>query len=123
MSNENNVEIKSPLKWAGGKRNFKDIINTAADTLDGPFTYFEPFFGGGAIFFSLYEKKYIKKAYLNDIVPQVVNFYKTISHEDALVEVIKESKKIEKRFNKLIDNEKKRAEKYYELRTLFLIIN
>ncbi len=119
MSNENNVEIKSPLKWAGGKRNMAGIINAAAKTLDEPFTYFEPFFGGGAIFFSLYEKKYIKKAYLNDIVPQVVNFYKTISHEDALVEVIKESKKIEKRFNKLIDNEKKRAEKYYELRTLF----
>ena len=119
MPNKNNVEIKSPLKWAGGKRNFKDIINAAADTLEEPFTYFEPFFGGGTIFFSLYEKEYIKKAHLNDIVPQVVNFYKTISNKDALDEVIKESKKIEKRFNKLIDNEKERAEEYYNLRNLF----
>ena len=119
MPNQDNIDIKSPLKWAGGKRSMTGIINTAAKTLDGPFTYFEPFFGGGAIFFSLYEKKYIKKAHLNDIVPQVVNFYKTISHEGALGEVIKESKKIEKKFNKLIANEKKRAEEYYKLRTLF----
>ena len=117
--NKDNKELKSPLKWAGGKRNMAGIINAAAKTLDEPFTYFEPFFGGGAIFFSLYEKEYIKKAYLNDIIPQVVNFYKTISNEDALDEVIKESKKIEKRFNKLIDNEKERAEEYYNLRKLF----
>ena len=50
MSNENIRELKSPLKWAGGKRNMTGIINAAADSLEGPFTYFEPFFGGGAIF-------------------------------------------------------------------------
>jgi DNA adenine methylase len=108
-----------PLKWAGGKRKMSSIITAAADSIESPFMYYEPFFGGGAIFFSLFDKGLIRKAYLNDIVPQIVNFYLTISKESSLEELIKESKAIEEKFNNLIDNVEKRKKSYQELKEDF----
>lgn len=65
------------LKWPGGKsREFvyiKDLIP--------PFErYIEPFFGGGAIFFNLKPKK----AIINDICEELVEFYKFVKGENDL---------------------------------------
>ena len=61
--------MKPLIKWAGGKsrelKNFKDLIPEHS-------TYIEPFLGGGAVFFHLEPKK----AYINDISSNLVNFYK-----------------------------------------------
>ena len=77
------------------------------------------FFGGGAIFFSLFDKGLIKRAHLNDIVPQIINFYLTISDQSSLEEVINESKAIEKQFNNLVDNVVKRKEAYKKIKRRF----
>lgn len=62
------------IKWAGGKsgeiKNIKKLIPEKYDS------YYEPFFGGGALFFELEPKK----GYINDITPELINFYKYIKN-------------------------------------------
>lgn len=112
-------KIVPVLKWVGGKRKIDDIIQSAIHTISSPFTYYEPFFGGGAIFFSLYGKGFLKNAHLNDVVPQVVNFYNVIANEDARNILKKEAKKIERKFNNLNTNVEKRKEQYINFRESF----
>lgn len=115
--NKKNNEIIPPLKWVGGKRKITDIIVSASHEIETPFTYYEPFFGGGAIFFSLFSKGFIKNAYLNDVVPQVVNFYNVLSDQTSRSLLKVEAKKIEKKFNNLnsdIDIRKKEYTKFRE---------
>lgn len=111
--------IHPPLKWVGGKRRIIDIIQSAIQELESPFTYYEPFFGGGAIFFSLYSQGVIKKAYLNDAVPQIVNFYNVISKEHSRNALKKEVKKIETKFNNLNTDFKERKKQYIMFRNDF----
>ena len=113
------VRIYPVLKWVGGKRKIEDVILSAVENINKPFTYYEPFFGGGAIFFSLYSKGFIKKAHLNDVVPQVVNFYNVISNEDGRNILKKEAKKIESKFNNLNTDIEKRKEQYIKFRENF----
>tara|TARA_A100001015_G_C15032624_1_gene734187 strand:- start:2628 stop:3599 length:972 start_codon:yes stop_codon:yes gene_type:complete len=119
MPSENKNLIQPPLKWAGGKRKMIDIINSAVNTLESPFSYYEPFFGGGSVFFDLYNKGYINKAYLNDIVPQVVNFYDTIRTNGNLDEFFTIVNRIEKKFNNLLPDHEKRKKEYLKLRDEF----
>ena len=116
---KNEKVMNPPLKWVGGKRKIVEIIQSAAENIESPFTYYEPFFGGGAIFFSLYSKGFLKNAHLNDVVPQVVNFYNVISNEDARNILKKEAKKIESKFNNLNTDIEKRKEKYTKFRESF----
>lgn len=69
--------MKPILKYRGGKSNeikfFKDYIP--------PFeTYYEPFFGGGAVYFYLEPRK----AVLNDINHRLIDFYKDVKDEYEL---------------------------------------
>lgn len=75
-------EAKPFLKWAGGKG---QLINQIKEFLPSEFVktnriekYFEPFVGGGAVFFWLSQHYQIKKAYLYDINPEIVTAYQTI---------------------------------------------
>ncbi|MUP37006.1 DNA adenine methylase [Labilibaculum euxinus] len=61
------------LKWPGGKRwLISDIDNLIKSFKCNQ--YFEPFLGGGAVFFSFE----FEKAYLSDSNPQLINAYKTV---------------------------------------------
>lgn len=117
--NNKNKEILPPLKWVGGKRKIIDIVESAAKNINLPFTYYEPFFGGGAIFFSLFSKGFIKNAYLNDVVPQVVHFYRVLSDETSRGILKIEAKKIEKKFNNLNVDIDKRKTEYIKFRKTF----
>ena len=119
MNNKNNNDITPPLKWVGGKRKIIDIVMFASQGIDTPFTYYEPFFGGGAIFFSLFSKGFIKNAYLNDVVPQVVNFYNVLSDHTSRNMMKTEAKKIEKKFNNLNSDIGKRKKEYTKFREAF----
>tara|TARA_B100002019_G_scaffold223011_1_gene195883 strand:- start:414 stop:1379 length:966 start_codon:yes stop_codon:yes gene_type:complete len=112
-------KIVPVLKWVGGKRKIDDIIQSAIDTISSPFTYYEPFFGGGAIFFSLYSQGLIKHAYLNDVVPQVVNFYNVLGEQSTRDILKKDVKKIEKKFNNLNKDVAKRKKEYIKFREDF----
>ena len=117
--NKKNNDVTPPLKWVVGKRKIIDVIESASQGIETPFTYYEPFFGGGAIFFSLFSKGFIQNAYLNDVVPQVVNFYNVLSDQTSRGLLKVEARKIEKKFNNLnLDIERRKIE-YTKFRETF----
>jgi DNA adenine methylase len=80
------MKIRPPLKYYGGKQRMsKEIIKLIPEHT----TYVEPFFGGGAVFFS---KKPSKVECINDINGEIINFYRVIKHDfDKLKYLIEES--------------------------------
>lgn len=59
------------LKWAGGKRLLAEQIVELFPDLPETATYFEPFLGGGAVFFTLRPRS----AVLGDLLPDLVETY------------------------------------------------
>ena len=58
---------KPILKWAGGKTQLlKHIVPLIPKKIN---KYYEPFFGGGALFFNLMPKDYL----ISDINPELIN--------------------------------------------------
>ena len=98
------------IKWAGGKRQLIPAISKKIPEKYG--TYYEPFFGGGAVFFSLCPSK----AVINDFNDQLVNVYEQIkTNPDG---VIKRLKSLQNEYNKLTSDEDK-CKYYFEKRELF----
>ena len=64
--------MKPFVKWAGGKTQLLDDIHKVIPKDYG--TYYEPFLGGGAVFFDIQPEK----AVISDINPQLINAYKVI---------------------------------------------
>jgi len=61
--------MNSFLKWPGGKRWLTNVIK---DLVPQQYSnYYEPFLGGGAVFFSLTPKKGV----ISDINPELINLY------------------------------------------------
>lgn len=75
------------IKWVGGKRS---LINEIFKLLPKEFNnYFEPFVGGGAVFFSLEEN--IEKAILSDKNSDLIMTYKAIKEKPKkLIDKLKE---------------------------------
>lgn len=75
------------IKWAGGKGR---MISHIAPRIPDKFgRYFEPFLGGGAVFFELSREKRIKRAILGDMNPELMNAYRTVKDnvEDLISEL------------------------------------
>lgn len=86
---KNNKIIKPFLRWAGGKTWFtKHIENYIPKDFND---YYEPFVGGGSVFFYLKSKGFIKnKAYLSDSNSDLINTYKILkNHSNDLFEILK----------------------------------
>ena len=65
------------LKWAGGKRNImQQLTAKLPDTFNN---YYEPFAGGGALFFELQPQ--LNKAFLSDTNPDLINTYTIIKND------------------------------------------
>ena len=67
------------LKWAGGKGQLLDVIR--ARMPQSYRNYYEPFLGGGAVFFSVAPKR----AFVNDINEQLINLYRQLKASPAAV--------------------------------------
>jgi DNA adenine methylase len=86
-----NEKPKPFVKWVGGKRQllrqFRDMGLYPPDDFDPVTnTYFEPFVGGGAVFFDLLPKK----AELSDLNTELVSTYNVIKNDvDALIKSLK----------------------------------
>jgi len=80
------------LKWAGGKR---QLLAEIEEHIPAKFSnYLEPFLGGGAAFFHLYNKNLLKnKITLIDNNPELINAYITIKNNVMdLLELLAEFK-------------------------------
>jgi DNA adenine methylase len=82
------VDAAEPfLKWAGGKRLLLPLIKPHLPRLSADSKYFEPFLGGGALFFSLRPET----ARLSDINHELIRTYRTLrDHLDDVIEVLLE---------------------------------
>lgn len=92
--------MKPILKWAGGKR---QLLNSIKDNLptkmDG--SYYEPFFGGGALFFEIAPTR----AYLNDLNEDLIGVYNVFFDKNNL----------NKLMNLLLDHQKNHSKEYFYL--------
>lgn len=94
-------KIKPFLRWAGGKTWLtKHIDIFLPNNFDN---YYEPFLGGGAIFFYLKSKGLIKKkAYLSDSNKDLIDVYKTIkSNPQDLILLLKKQLNTEEEYYKV----------------------
>ncbi len=73
------------VKWAGGKRSLiPDIVSRLPDEFG---TYWEPFVGGGAVYFALSSR--IKKAQLSDVNAELALSYQMLKKRpDQVIEVL-----------------------------------
>lgn len=107
MGKNNKGKAKPPIKWVGGKGKLIDQLSQYFP--DNFNEYFEPFMGGGAVFFHLSPQG---KAHLNDVNKDLINLYRTIKTDTDLL--IKELKKLEEKYIRL--NEDARKDFYYKIR-------
>ena len=96
-------QVRPFLKWAGGKG---QLINQIKEFLPPEFVskkriekYFEPFLGGGAVFFWLAQEYKINKAFLYDVNPEIVTAYQVI--RDKVKDLISELKILEKNYKRI----------------------
>lgn len=75
---------KPILKWAGGKTQMLDVLHKNAPKTFNK--YIEPFFGGGAYFFSLKPET----AVIADLNEELVNLYKTVAENvHGIIDLLK----------------------------------
>ena len=110
------TEAKPFLKWAGGKG---QLLSQLSEHLPDriyrePFTYIEPFVGGGAMLFYMLQRfGNIKKVIINDVNEDLILAYRTImSDVDKLICKLGE---MEKEYLNIADQDG-RSELFYEIR-------
>lgn len=82
--------LRPLLKWAGGKRQLlEQICRRLPEKID---TYYEPFVGGGAVFFSLAEKGRFRRAVLSDQNDELICTYRAVKEDVGAV--IRELRKL-----------------------------
>jgi DNA adenine methylase len=75
--------MKPFFKWAGGKRSLLPHLVPAIGEMRDSQRYFEPFVGGGAVFFELRRLGFIGKAFLTDINPHLIAAYLAVRDDPA----------------------------------------
>ena len=69
------------LKWAGGKRQLlPEILLRLPPRAE---TYYEPFVGGGAVFFALAARGAFRRAVLSDTNSELINVYRALKEDVA----------------------------------------
>jgi DNA adenine methylase len=105
---EHGVQIKNPqikpyVKWAGGKRQLLPEIRKYLPADIQGITYYEPFVGGGAVFFDLQPRK----AVINDGNRELMLSYRVIrDHVEELIAALR------------VHRGKNSREYYYQIRSL-----
>lgn len=128
MDKKEGINVPTFLKWAGGKRQILDQLSLL---LPKKITrYFEPFIGGGAMFFDIKQRFKPRFSLVSDINPDLINAYHFIKDDvDKLIESLKEIKKTNhskeafyekrKEYNSTHDRLKKAALLIYLNKTCF----
>ncbi|MCS6884380.1 MAG: DNA adenine methylase [Acidobacteriota bacterium] len=92
------LPLRPFLKWAGGKRRLLTQMSRFFPTSFN--TYFEPFLGGGAVFFYLYSVGLVSKtSVLADLNDELINCYRVVSKQPFdLIEQLRQYTISEKSF-------------------------
>lgn len=94
LDNNKIISAKPFLKWAGGKKQLIETIDSGLPKeikKTGKINkYFEPFIGGGAIFFHLMSNYDVKESYIFDINRELILTYKVIKNNpNDLISLLK----------------------------------
>lgn len=96
-----NTLIMPVVKWVGGKRQLLDEISKYIPKNYS--TYFEPFFGGGAVLFHLQPKD----AVINDLNKDLINTYQVIkSNPNELIQSLSVHKNTSEYFYEMRDKDR-----------------
>ena len=110
------TEAKPFLKWAGGKG---QLLSQLSEYLPEriskePFTYIEPFVGGGAmLFFMLQRFGNLRKAVINDVNEDLILTYRVV--KDDVEVLIANLDRLEKEYLAITDQDG-RSQLFYEVR-------
>ena len=110
------TEAKPFLKWAGGKGQLLNQLGAylPQQISEEPFTYIEPFVGGGAmLFYMLQHFGNIRKAVINDVNEDLILTYRII--KDDVEALIANLDRLEKDYLAITDQEG-RSQIFYEVR-------
>jgi len=99
------------LKWAGGKRHIADLLVGFLPTDWSSGRYYEPFFGGGAMFLRLKPEQ----ARLSDLNPRLIGFYRFV--RDSPETLLASINQIRDEFESAKAG--KKSEVFYKLRSRF----
>jgi DNA adenine methylase len=115
----NSKQVKPFLKWAGGKTQLlNDIESKFPYKKNDEFSYIEPFVGSGAVLFWVLNKfPNLKSVVINDINEDLIKSYKTIkSNVNDLILVLKN---YEREYHSLSELTEEKKEYYYKKRKIF----
>jgi DNA adenine methylase len=92
------------LKWPGGKRS---LLSKILPLIPSSFNrYFEPFFGGGAVFFALQPRK----AYISDNNAELIQAYSQVRDQpESVIRELRKLRNSEKNYYKIRSEAPKRA--------------
>ena len=113
-----NKMAKPFLKWAGGKGQLLNIFRDfyPNELRNGIITcYYEPFIGGGAVFFDVVQQYNIQSAILYDINQELILTYRVIQQD--VYQLIERLDSFQKKYENLDDE--KQSEFYYNVRDDF----
>lgn len=106
------------LKWAGGKNQLlaKFVEFYPEELKTGKIdNYYEPFLGGGAVFFDIAQRYRIKSAFLYDINPELILTYHVI--QQNVYQLIEQLNTLKNEYNYL--DQKNREKYFYKIRNEF----
>jgi len=112
------MKAKPFLKWAGGKNQLISQLNLLypKELHEGKIEkYFEPFIGGGAVFFDIMQNFKVKSAFISDTNKDLILAYKVIQQKSGQLCSLLET--YQKKYDKT-EPEKKEA-LYYQIREEF----
>lgn len=110
------TEAKPFLKWAGGKGQLLSqlSVHLPEKISDEPFTYIEPFVGGGAMLFYMLQRfSNIRKAVINDVNEDLVLTYRIIKND--VESLITNLDRLENNYLAVTDQDE-RSQIFYEVR-------
>jgi DNA adenine methylase len=114
------------LHWAGGKHQIvEDLIKRLPTTFD---VYHEPFIGGGALFFDLWNREFITEAQISDANASLITTYQQIqTHPSTVLQSLEKytSDLSKDRFYQLKDtfNDHRNILQDHDLAALFIYLN
>lgn len=81
MSLEDDFYAKPILKWAGGKTSLLKTFDDGGFIPDDFNSYYEPFFGAGAMFFYLWNNNRLKYSVISDLNSELFNLYDLVKND------------------------------------------
>lgn len=115
--NRKDLPAKPFLKWAGGKSQLLEKFRSFyPEQLNNNITtYYEPFVGGGAVFFDLAQRYQFQSAFLYDINSELILTYHVIQQDVfKLIEILESLKN---KYDKL--TEERKTAFFYDMRSAF----